>query len=212
MTPLRLPEHEGHLLISHLDRLLGWDPRALVRVVARARALGVYAAPPMEVISFVALPLLEPTAEEVDVTALAVDVRAGLQERAGGVDLVLPDPLVGDSHLAVLPPADSWQLPIGGVSGDIVPLVDDAVAEFRRRTESGADPQRLAQEIWDRPGFGGLPVRALHAARRLGFLSADASRVSASTCTGWKRLTTVRGQVFVRTVPPVQRATLTVVR
>ena len=209
---LRLPEHEGRLLGAHLDRLLSWDPRALVRIVARARALGVYAAPPMEVISFVALPLLDPVADEIDVTARAVDVRSGIVETGGGVELALPEAVVGDSSLAVLPPMDGWQLPIAGVSGDFVPVVDEAVAEFRKRSTSGADPQRLAQEIWERPGFGGLPLRALHAARRLGFLSDDASRVSASTCTGWKRLTTVRGQVFVRTVPPVGRPSLTVVR
>ena len=144
--------------------------------------------------------------------AALVDVRSGITESVGGVDLILPDAVVGDSSLAVLPPTDGWQLPIAGVSGDIVPVVDEAVAEFRKRSAAGADPQRLAQEIWERPGFGGLPVRALHAARRLGFLSDDASRVSASTCTGWKRLTTVRGQVFVRTVPPVGRPRLLVVR
>ena len=209
---LRLPEHEGRLLGAHLDRLVGWDPRALVRIVARARALGVYAAPPMEVVSFVALPLLDPVNDEIDITARAVDVRSGIAETGAGVDLALPEPVVGDSSLAILPPMEGWQLPIAGVSGDIVPVVDEAVGEFRKRSASEADPQRLAQEIWDRPGFGGLPVRALHAARRLGFLSDDASRVSASTCTGWKRLTTVRGQVFVRTVPPVGRPSLTVVR
>ena len=209
---LRLPSHEGRLLSAHLDRLSGWKPATIVRVVARARALGVYAAPPMEVISFVALPLTEPVEGEVDITARATDLRRGLVEVGQSVELTLPGSIVGDSSLAVLPPADGWQLPIAGVSGDIVPLVDDAVAEFRRRTANGTDPQRLAQEIWDRPGFGGLPMRALHAARRLGFLTADAARVSACTCTGWKRLTTVRGQVFVRTVAPATRATLTVVR
>ncbi|MFM7211504.1 MAG: hypothetical protein ACKOYQ_05785, partial [Actinomycetota bacterium] len=133
--------------------------------------------------------------------------------------LTVPPVMIGDAALAVLPPSDSWQLPIAAVSGDLVPLVDTAVAEFRRRAAAASDSSpgsaeltRLAQEIWDRPGFGGLPIRALHAARRLGFLSDDASRVSASTCTGWKRLTTVRGQVFVRTVPPVSRPSLSVVK
>lgn len=209
---LRLPAHEGRLLSAHLDRLVGWEPRSIVRVVARARALGVYAAPPMDVISFVALPLIDPVDDEIDTTVFASDVRRGMDESAAEVQLRLPESMVGDSSLAVLPPSDGWQLPIAAVSGDLVPLVDDAVAEFRRRSAAGAEPQNLAQEIWERPGFGGLPLRALHAARRLGFLSADASRVSACTCTGWKRLTTVRGQVFVRSSAPVARATLTVVR
>ena len=60
--------------------------------------------------------------------------------------------------------------------------------------------------------FVALPLRVLHAARRLGFLTDDASRVTACTMTGWKRLTTVRGQVFVRTQTPTQRPDLSVVR
>ncbi|MEK9810457.1 MAG: hypothetical protein VW362_08415, partial [Candidatus Nanopelagicales bacterium] len=62
-----------------------------------------------------------------------------------------------------------------------------------------------AEQLWDRPTFGGLPLRVLHAARRLGFLVDDGSRVTACTTSGWKRFTTVRGQIFLRTVPPGQR-------
>jgi hypothetical protein len=111
-----------------------------------------------------------------------------------------------------LPPMEGWQLPIHGVSGDIVPEVDAAVAEFRRRAAMVVDAQALAEQIWERNSFGGLPLRALHAARRLGFLTDDASRVTACTMTGWKRLTTVRGQVFVRTHSPTKRPDLSVVR
>jgi hypothetical protein len=94
----------------------------------------------------------------------------------------------------------------------VITEVDAAVAEFRRRAPSVVDPQALAEQIWERPSFGGLPLRVLHAARRLGFLTDDASRVTACTMTGWKRLTTVRGQVFVRTHTPTQRPDLSVVR
>ena len=215
-TALQLPPHEGRLLTAHLDRLSTWDARTPVRIVARARALGVYSAPPMEVVAFVALPLAEPVEGELDSTTYAADLRANVDDQGR---LAVPPVVIGDAALAVLPPSDTWQLPIAGVSGDIIPIVDEGVAEFRRRAAGVADatpgsPEltRLAQEIWDRPGFGGLPLRALHAARRLGFLSDDASRVSASTCTGWKRFTTVRGQVFVRTVPPVSRPSLSVVK
>jgi hypothetical protein len=209
---LALPEHEGRLLAAHLDRLASWDPRGNVRVIARAGAVGVYAAPPMRVISFVALPLRTPVADEIDVSARIADVRAGLQASAGATDLQLPEPAVGSPGLALLPPSEGWQLPIHGVSGDVVPEVDVAIAEFRRRAASVVDPQALAEQIWERPSFGGLPLRVLHAARRLGFLTDDASRVTACTMTGWKRLTTVRGQVFVRTHTPTQRPDLSVVR
>ncbi len=212
LTTLALPEHEGRLLAAHLDRLAAWDPTGHVRVVARASAVGVYAAPPMRVISFVALPLREAVVDEVDVSARIGDVRAGLVTAAGLTDMRLPEPAVGSPGLAVLPPSEGWQLPIHGVSGDVITEVDAAVAEFRRRASSVVDSQALAEQIWERPSFGGLPLRVLHAARRLGFLTDDASRVTACTMTGWKRLTTVRGQVFVRTHTPTQRPDLSVVR
>jgi hypothetical protein len=212
LAALALPEHEGRLLAAHLDRLAAWDPAGHVRVVARGGALGVYAAPPMRVISFVALPLRVPAVDDIDVSARIADVRTGLRSESGVTDLILPEPAVGSPGLAMLPPSEGWQLPIHGVSGDVVPGVDAAVAEFRRRASSVVDPQVLAEQIWERPSFGGLPLRVLHAARRLGFLTDDASRVTACTMTGWKRLTTVRGQVFVRTQAPTQRPDLSLVQ
>lgn len=212
LAALALPEHEGRLLAAHLDRLAAWDPAGHVRVVARGGAVGVYAAPPMRVISFVALPLRVPAVDDIDVSARIADVRTGLRTESGVTDLLLPEPAVGSPGLAMLPPSEGWQLPIHGVSGDVVPGVDAAVAEFRRRASSVVDPQVLAEQIWERPSFGGLPLRVLHAARRLGFLTDDASRVTACTMTGWKRLTTVRGQVFVRTQAPTQRPDLSLVQ
>ena len=181
-----------------------------MRVVARGGAIGVYAAPPMRVISFVALPLRTPVADDVDVSARTSEIRAGLVT-SGSPELRLPEPAVGSPGLAILPPSEGWQLPIHGVSGDIVPEVDAAVAEFRRRAAGVVDTQALAEQIWERSAFGGLPLRVLHAARRLGFITDDASRVTACTMTGWKRLTTVRGQVFVRTHTPTQRPDLSLV-
>ena len=212
LTTLVLPDHEGRLLAAHLDRLAAWDPGGHVRVVACGSAVGVYAAPPMRVISFVALPLLEAIDAEWDVSARTADMRAGLESAATRTDLRLPEPAVGSPGLAMLPPAEGWQLPIHGVSGDVIPDVDAAVAEFRRRASAVVDRQVLAEQIWERSSFGGLPLRVLHAARRLGFLTDDGSRVTACTMTGWKRLTTVRGQVFVRTHAPTQRPDLSIVR
>lgn len=209
---LALPAHEGRLLVAHLDRLAAWEPTGSLRIVARGRAIGIYAAPPMKVLSFVALPLTEPVVEEIDVTTSIVDARGALDAHSASARLRLPDPVLGSPVLAVLPPGDGWHLPIHGVSGDVIPTVDAAVEEFRRRAPGVIDSQALAEQIWERPAFGGLPLRALHAARRLGFLAGDASRITACTTTGWKRLTTVRGQIFVKTTPPVQRPGLSVVR
>ena len=209
---LALPGHEGRLLASHLDRLASWDPSGSVRIVARGSAVGAYAAPPMRVLSFVALPLTEPLAEGIDVTVTVAGARAGFTSDSSVALLRMPEPVLGDPALAVLPLSEGWHLPIHGVSGDVIPEVDAAVAEFRRRAPNVIDSQALAEQMWERNSFGGLPLRVLHAARRLGFLTDDASRITASTTTGWKRLTTVRGQVFVKTVPPTQRPVLSVVR
>jgi penicillin-binding protein 1C len=123
----------------------------------------------MRVIGFVALPLREPVVAEIDVSARTADIRSGLVPAGADTELILPDPAVGSPGLAMLPPSEGWQLPIHGVSGDVVPEVDAAVAEFRRRAPGVVDPQVLAEQIWERPSFGGLPLRVLHAARRLGF-------------------------------------------
>jgi hypothetical protein len=212
LASLAMPAHEGRLLVAHLNRLAAWEPTGGVRIVARGGAVGVYGAPPMRVMSFVALPLSDPVEGELDVTATIADTRAAVEVQSTGTVLRLPESALGAAALAMLPPADGWQLPIHGVSGDVVPEVDAAIAEFRRRAPGVIDAQALAEQMWERPSFGGLPLRVLHAARRLGFLTDDASRVTASTATGWKRLTTVRGQVFVRSVPPTQRPDLSVVR
>ena len=198
VVSLALPGHEGRLLASHLDRLASWDASGSVRIVARGSAVGVYAAPPMRVLSFVALPLTEPLSEGIDVTVTVPGARAGITSDSSVALLRMPEPVLGDPALAVLPLSEGWHLPIHGVSGDVIPEVDAAPAR--------------AEQMWERNSFGGLPLRVLHAARRLGFLTDDASRITASTTTGWKRLTTVRGQVFVRTVPPTQRPGLSVVR
>lgn len=211
MTDLTLPAHEGRLLAAHLDRLLAWDNAGAVRVVARGQAVGIYSAPPMGVLAFVALPLAAPVADPLDASLTLTSARAGIVVGNNDATWQLDDAPAPVAALAVLPPGDGWHLPIQGVSGDVIPGVEEAVAEFRSRAPHVIDPQVLAEQLWDRPAFGGLPMRMLHAACRLGFLADDGSRVTACTTSGWKRLTTVRGQVFVRTVPPGQRA-LKVVR
>ncbi len=63
----------------------------------------------------------------------------------------------------------------------------------------------VAEATWDAPGWGGLPMRALHAARLLGFLTHPGARIETATISGWKRLVTPGGQVFVRSsVGPVR--------
>lgn len=198
-----LGAHEARVLEAHARRQLRWDPLLPARVVTTSRALGVFTAPPLGVLVFAAAPFAAPFAEDLDVTVALSALADALPQMAdGGVDLqriplmaVPPAPMPSVHHL---PPSEGWHMPIAAVSGDLVPLVEAATQEFRARSTGlgQVGQQTLAEEIWARPGWAGLPLRMLHAAHRLGFLPDDQSRVSAAACGPWRRLQTVRGQVF----------------
>ncbi|MFY9330952.1 MAG: hypothetical protein WAO41_04645 [Candidatus Nanopelagicales bacterium] len=211
---LSIGEHEARLLRAHLERLQKLNSRSVVRIVAGDGSVGIYATPPLGVMTYVQLPLVDASRADLDVTVLAVDAAATIICADGQYALVvdLRHSVPGGAEIAVLPPNDGWQLPIPGVASDVVPMVDAAVADFKTRAQTAVDTDGLAAEIWDEPSFGGLPLRALHAARLMGLLSPDSSRVAASTRTGWKKFTTVKGQVFVRVPGALDRPALSVVR
>lgn len=216
---IRLAEPEARVLEGFSRRQLRWDASLPARVVTATQAVGVFTAPPLGVLVFFAVPTSEPVEEPADVIVPLEQVADALRDRAGsGLDLnALPRalvPLGANPTVHNLPPTDGWQLPIFAVSGDLVPLVDDATAEFEGRA-AGLPPraqESVAEEIWDRPGFGGLPLRTLHAARQLGMIANDRAKVSATTAGPWKRLSTPRGQVFVYASGPAARLALHVVR
>jgi hypothetical protein len=210
-----LAEREAGLLDGHLARHRRWNDAAQVRIVVDeldgSARIGVYAAPPMGVVSFVQLPLAGGGVPLADVRIAARDIVFEAQA-PGLVRVVLPVSGPGIPELAVLPPTDDWQLPIYGVAGDVMPVVQDAVAEFKTRSVSAVNADALAEEIWSRVVFGGVTLRMLHTARLLGMLTADSSRIAASTRTGWKKLTTIRGQIYQRVPGALDRPKLTVVR
>ncbi len=193
---IRLNEAEARYLAAHLDRLVAWDSSTPVRVQVAGESLGVFGIPPLGVITFVAVPLASIEGDDIDRTVAAIDLRARI---APDMDIEIPEQAVPAAGLAVLPPKEGWQLPIPAVAGDLVPLVEESVEEFRARTVAvtPATQQLIAEEIWSRTAWAGLPMRVLHAAKQLGFIARDASRVAASTGGQWKRLTSARGQVFV---------------
>jgi hypothetical protein len=199
---IRIAEPDARALESFCRRQLRWDERLTARIRSADNAIGVFTTPPLDVLAFVAVPAV--IDGEIDRIVRLADWADLLQSHAGK-DIepsALAEPLTPVTMgltLHDLPPADGWQVPIYAVSGDLVPKVSEATAEFEARGV-GLPPrerEELAREIWDRPAWGGLPMRVLHAARQLGMLSEDRSRVSAATCGSWKRLSTARGQVFV---------------
>jgi hypothetical protein len=213
-TTVRLAKDEVLHLAGFLGRILGWDERSAVRIVQRGRVVGFYSALPMDVLAFIALPgdVADPNGlaiEDLDVTVSAGRLRDIIGDTAAlgpVVDVRLPDLVAGSPALAMLPPAGPWSPGEKGMAGDLAPAVDAAVAEFRSQVpKSGSlNSTLLAEAAWDAPGYGALPMRALHAARLLGFLSHAGARIETATITGWKRLSTPSGQIFVRStaLPP----------
>jgi hypothetical protein len=173
----------------------------------------------MGVLAFMAVPLSAAPAQPVDaIVALSALADCLPLAADGGADLLtLPQVVVAPGAIPSvlhLPPEDGWQMPLHGVAGDLVPRVEEAVAEFAARTSGMSDyvQQTVAEEIWSRPGWGGLPLRALHAAHRLGFLPQDRSRVSSAANGPWRRFSTVRGQVFTYDRGPAARLALHLVQ
>jgi hypothetical protein len=198
---------DAKALAAMAKRQLGIDARMPVRIVSRPNALGLYTALPMDVIAFVAIPATFASGEEVDLTVSLASLSIELDRVVASqvpLDLsALPEvrvPVTKKATIALLPPSDGWQLPMFAVAGDLVPQVDASVEEFTRRSKGLSEraQQEIAEEIWERPAWAGLSMRMLHAARRLGLLAQDRSRIAAATCGPWRRLSTPRGQVFAR--------------
>jgi len=200
---IRLGKDEALHLAAFLGRIVGWDERAAVRVQARGGVVGVYAPCPLDVLVFVALPLAASVEDPLDTTVSAGrlrDVIGDAARLAAETGVVLPDPVTGSASLAVLPPASPWAHGERGIAGDLTPKIDAAVAAFRASVPASGSfhADLVAEATWDAPGWGGLPMRALHAARLLGFLTHPGARIESATVSGWKRLVTPAGQVFVR--------------
>ena len=198
-TMVRLGDAERRVLTALGRRQVEWDARMPARVISRDGALGVFTAPPMDVLAFLAVPA--EVGDSLDVTiSLAALVAAA--EASGEIDLAelaqVQVPFSSGVSLVHLPPADGWQMPIPAVASDVLPAVDDALVEFRSRSV-GLGPrgqQTVAEDIWSRPAWAGLPLRVLHAGYRLRFLAREPMRITAATNGPWRRLSTPRGQVF----------------
>lgn len=209
------------MLEGFARRQLTWDPDLAARIVTTSKAIGVFTAPPLGVMVFFAVPTAEPlSADDPRDVTVPLSSLADLIHRQGMTDLDLESlprafvPPGAAPNLHHLPPTDGWQMPIQGLAGDLVPSIDEATAEFTARSQ-GLPPraqETVANEIWDRPAFAGLPMRVLHAAHRLGMITNDRAKVAAATCGPWKRLSTTRGQVFTYLQGPSARLALHVVR
>jgi len=173
----------------------------------------------MGVLAFMAVPVTHALNEQVD-TIVGLSALAEYLPLAAddGIDLwEIPQVVVAPGSIPSvlhLPPEDGWQMPLHAVAGDLIPAVSQALTEFEARTVGFSEhaQQSVAEEIWSRPAWGGLPMRVLHAAYRLGFIPQDMSRVSSAANGPWRRFTTVRGQVFSYDRGPAARLALHLVK
>lgn len=202
---IQLSMDEARTLAAYGRRQLAWDPHMAVRLVSTGSALGLYTAPPMQVLALFAVPATVQSQGSLDRTVLLASLVAALDRCAANEETLDTRSLgevqlVGAVGVAMLPPTDGWQVPMHAIAGDLCTKVDEGVREFNQRTKGQAPlvAQQIADEIWSRQSWGALPLRALHAARRLGMINPDASRVSCASNGLWKRLATNRGQIFVR--------------
>ncbi len=198
-TMVRLGDAERRVLTALGRRQVEWDARMPARVISRDGALGIFTAPPMDVLAFLAVPA--EVGDSLDVTISLAGLVAAA-ETSGEIDLAelapVQVPFSSGVSLVHLPPAAGWQMPIPAVASDVLPAVDEALVEFRSRSV-GLGPrgqQTVAEDIWSRPAWAGLPLRVLHAGYRLRFLAREPMRITAATNGPWRRLSTPRGQVF----------------
>lgn len=202
---IELSTDEARTLAAYGRRQLSWDAHMAVRLVSTGNALGLYTAPPMQVLALFAVPAAVQSEASLDRTVLLASLVAALDRCvSSGEPLDTRSlgevQLVGAVGVAMLPPTEGWQVPMHAIAGDLCAKVDEGVREFNLRSKGQSQlvVQQIADEIWSRQSWGALPLRALHAARRLGMINPDSSRVSCASNGLWKRLATNRGQVFVR--------------
>ncbi|PYC71001.1 hypothetical protein C7C46_27065 [Streptomyces tateyamensis] len=144
----------------------------------------------------------------VDATVSAGQLLEGLDEEQGAV--ALPAPVTGPSWAGLLPPRVGWQ-PLGNASVDqVMPQLLASIEEFKERSAAVPEQHRtravldpIADEIWARPlaALPELPLRAVHAAYRIGFLHPGA-QLTAHRTAAWLRLSAPHGTVVLRTAAP----------
>ena len=200
MTALVLagPE-EAAGLRAYLQRLVALDDRAAVRLQAGGTVLGVWGGPPMDVVTLRPVALAEPA--QVDATVSAQRLLEALSDD-GTVEL--PASVPGPGWAGLLPPRSGWT----AVATAPAAVVDDAVRAgveaFQRRVRPLVDADRtearldaVAEEVWGRPVLADVPLRAAHAADKVGLLHRD-GEVTAYQAGGWLRLGCPGGSVAVR--------------
>ncbi len=199
LRPAGAVEAQG--LAAYLQRVLGLDTRAAVRLQARGTVLGVWSGPPFDVLALRPVALAEPA--ELDVTVSGQRLLDAMGP-ALGEEFAVPASVTGPGWAGLLPPRSGWTR-IGQVTVESLHAsVASGVTSFRAKAESVPEAERSqerldqwAREVWRTPVVGGIPLRAAHAADRLGLLGPDGDAV-ALQAGAWRRLALPGGSVALR--------------
>ncbi len=204
MSGLDLSPVERAGLRVYLQRVVALDDRAAVRVQARGHVAGVWAGPPFGVLTLRPVALLMPGDADSTVSAQRLIETIDSSEGTGETELSLPASVVGPAWAALLPPSSGWEPEAEVPASTVVDQVLVAVEGFRRRVDQlpadGRTPTALediAEQLWEAPSVGSVPLRAAHAARQVGLLSRE-GMVSSFRCGPWSRLGCPGGSVLVR--------------
>lgn len=188
------PERQG--LVHYLDRLVGLDNRAAVRMQSGGQVVGVWSGPPFDVVAMRPVALVAPAQLDATVSAQR------LLDRAREDSVVeLPPGVSGPSWVGLLPPRSGWEERMRGDVANARSAVEAAKRFFRERAEGVTDSavlEQIAHDVWERTCLAEVPVRSAHAAEALGMMGpGDGLAVAYSTDT-WTRLSVPGGSVATR--------------
>lgn len=126
-----------------------------------------------------------------------------------GLELELPDATTTAAWAGVLPPGGGWE-PVGTIDAASLAAVAEQgitrIADTLPDSPGDAVVQQVRRAVWGAEIAPGVPAAAAFAAEAMGFLGSGpatqdrpaAVRLSASRT--WRRLSTDRGEVLVRSV------------
>ena len=177
-----LADDERTRLQRYIEWLLKVDDRAALRVLTRETAAGFYGVTPSGVMTFLALPVVRVDTDSAPVDTVMLGRTLLAEVKASREGVVVSNEVALSPALAALPPTDSWLPAERGLAGDVVTIIDRAVAD---RADADAST------------WGGFTLDSLRVAKGLGLFAHPSAQVVTATNAGWKRLMTPAGQVFV---------------
>ena len=116
---------ELRALLAITRRQFIWDARMPVRIVSTVSAIGLYTAPPLNVLALFAVPgvVSAPDGEPLDVVVTISSLVSELESASSSsrpleLERLSPAsvPVTSVMSVAILPPTDGWQVPMTAVA------------------------------------------------------------------------------------------------